>query len=270
MKPNLNTIVMKTRHSLRNGLVWAVLAMGALASCSKNDSDNTPLNKTYNITAYQSGGPTNITGTLSVTEVLNTDSVKLTLQLQGTSADGSYPVYVRQGTSIEGGPVAFDLGFVDGQNPMLTKEINMSFSEFINYNGCVDIYRNPNDLATIVAQAEIGVNEVYKALNMTNPNLPDKPVNGQFRIYKRTTGAYLVVRIDTATTGMGLGVSHPARVYKSDGTRDFDLSDVSDSSGVSATNITDHTFDELKSYKGMLKVLASQSVQDVVLSSGSF
>lgn len=255
-------------HTFWKPVICGLVALAALSSCSKNDSDTTPLNKTYKITAYNS--TSQISGTLSVMEVLNTDSIWLTLQLQGTSTDGSYPVFVRQGTSIENGPVAYDLGFVDGQNPTLAKEINMSFSDFIKYNGCIDIYRNPNDLATIVAQSEIGTNETYKAFDMVNPNLPNKPINGQFRIYKRSTGAYLVIKVDTSAAGMGLGISHPARVYKTDGTRDFDLSDVSDSSGVSATNITDHTFDQLSSYSGSIKVLESMQVQDVIVSQGTF
>lgn len=255
-------------HTLLKPVICGLVALAALSSCSKNDSDNTPLNKTYKITAYNS--TSQISGTLAVKEVLNTDSVWLTLQLQGTSSDGSYPVFVRQGTSIENGPVAYDLGFVDGQNPILAKEIPMSFSDFIKYNGCIDIYRNPNDLATIVAQAEVGANETYKAFDMVSPNLPNNPINGQFRIYKRSTGAYLVIKVDTSATGMGLGMSHPARVYKSDGTRDFDLSDVSDSSGVSATTITDHSFDALSSYSGSIKVLQSGQVQDFIISQGTF
>lgn len=258
---------MRTIYFPRNLLFLGLAAIAGLSACSKNDSDHTPLHKTYNINPYNSSSQ--ISGTLSVTEVLNTDSVVLTLQLKGTSTDGSYPAMLRQGPSIENGPVAFDLGFVDGQNPTLTKEINMRFSDFNSYNGCVDIYRNPNDLTTIVAQSEIGANETYKSFDMMNPNLPNKPINGQFRIYKRSTGAYLVIRIDTATAQL-VKESHPARVYKSDGTRDFDLSDVSDSSGISSTNITDHTFDELSKYTGSIKVLQSATVQDVVLSQGSF
>lgn len=248
-------------------MMIGLVALAALSSCQKNDNTQTPLKKQYTISPYNA--TSSIKGTLNVMEVLNTDSVVLTLQLTGVSTDGSYPVYLRQGTSIENGPVAFNLGFVDGSNPTLTAEIKMSFSDFMKYNGCVDIYRNPNDLETIVAQAEIGTNETYKSFDMSNPNLPDKPINGQFRIYKRATGAYLVVKVDTAAVHSGLG-SHPARVYKTDGTRDFDLSDVSDSSGISTSNITDHTFDELSKYSGTLKVLESQTIQDVVISQGSF
>jgi hypothetical protein len=260
---------MKTMHTLRAPLIAGLMALTVLSSCSKNDNGDTPLNKTYKITAYNS--TSQISGTLSVREVLHTDSVWLTIQLQGTSTDGSYPVVVRQGTSIEDGPVAFDLGFVDGQNPSLTKEIPMSFSDFMKYNGCVDIYRNPNDLVTIVAQSEVGSNETYKAFDLVDPNQGNgKTINGQFRIYKRRNGAYLVVRVDTSASGMGTGTAHPARVYQSNGQRDFDLNPVADSSGVSATDITDHTFSELSSYSGTLKVLQSDQEQDVVISQGSF
>ncbi|HEX5555619.1 MAG TPA: hypothetical protein VFX43_20420 [Chitinophagaceae bacterium] len=258
---------MKTTAGLLKGILITATALIGLSACQKNDSTQTPLKKQYTISPSNRPGSPQISGTVDFKEILNTDSVDVTIQLQGVSQDGSYPVYLRNGTSIENGAVAYNLGFVDGRNPTLTTSIPVSFSNLIKYNGCIDIYRNPNDTVTIVAQSEIGTNEVYKSYNMSSPL--NNTINGEFRIYKRPTGAYVVIRIDTSVAHTG-GVSHPARVYKSDGTRDFDLSDVSATTGVSATNTPDHTFDELTHYDGMIKVLASKEVQDVTLSQGQF
>lgn len=240
-----------------------LLAGTLLTACQKNDSNDNPLKIQYTIGPYQSS---KISGTVDFTEVLHTDSVQLTIQLTGVSQDGSYPVLLRKGTSIENGEVAFDLGFVDGRNPTLTKTINLPFSELIKYNGCLDIYRNPNDTVTIVAQSEIGANNTFKSYDMANPITSQ--LNGQFRIYKRDAGAYIVVRIDSATAHTG-GVAHPTRVYTAEGAREFELEDLSHVSGVSATLVTDHTFDDLTHSSYLIKVLQSADLQDVVLSQGA-
>lgn len=258
---------MKTTIGLLKAMAVTAVAVAGLAACQKDNGTPAPLHKQYTISPYNASGSNQISGTAKFTEVLNADSVQVAIQLQGVSQDGSYPVYIRQGTSIENGPVAYRLGFVDGRSPTLTAVIPLSFSNLIKYNGSIDIYRNPNDTVTIVAQSEIGANEVYKSYKMTNPLNGDQ--NGQFRVYQRTGGAYLVIQIDTSVAHTG-GLSHPARVYKSDGTRDFDLTDVSAVTGVSATNLTDHSFDELTHYTGMIKVLLSADAQDVPISQGQF
>jgi hypothetical protein len=256
---------MKTTMGLLKGMLIMAVVVTGFSACQKNDSTPTPLHKQYKITSY--GDDSNpISGTAKFTEVLNADSVKVSIQLQGVSQDGSYPVYIRQGTSIENGPVAYNLGFVDGRNPTLNAVIPMSFSNLIKYNGSIDIYRNPNDTVTIVAQSEIGANEVYKAYKMADPQSGNQ--NGQFRVYQRNGGAYVVIRLDTALVALG-DVPHPARVYKADGSRDFDLTDVSPM-GISTSNVTAHTYDELTHYTGMIKVLQSADVQDVTLSEGQF
>lgn len=239
-----------------------LLAATLLTACQKNDNNDNPLKIQYTIGPYQSS---KISGTADFTEILHTDSVQLTIQLTGVSQDGSYPVLLRKGTSIENGEVAFNLGFVDGKNPTLSTSINLPFSELLKYNGCIDIYRNPNDTVTIVAQSEIGANNVFKSYDMANP-ITSQP-NGQFRIYKRDAGAYVVVRIDSATAHIG-GVPHPTRVYNAGGAREFELENLSEVSGVSATTVTDHTFDELTHADYLIKVLQSDELQDVVLSQG--
>lgn len=244
-------------------------ALFTLSACTKNDSKPTPRTKTYKIQTYPGY---NVSGTATFTEVLNADSVIVAVKLSGSSVSNVtlFPVYIRQGTSLENGPVAFDLGNLDGNIGNLQSEINLSFSDLLNFNGSIGVYRNTTDTNRVIAQGEVGANEIFTAHNMYNP-LSTSQINGQFRIYKRSTGAYLVIGLDTSLIQTnGIIGSHPARVYKADGTRDFDLSHVSGMSGVSGTNITDHTYGDLTGYDGMIKVLLAQDMQDVTISQGSF
>jgi hypothetical protein len=241
-------------------------ALMGISSCSKSNTAPVPQQKQYTISPYNS--TSQISGTVNFTQVLNADSIMVTVKLQGVSQDGSYPVYIRQGTSLQDGLVAYNLGFVDGANPTLTKEIPMVFSDLANYNGCLNVYRNPNDTVTIIAQSEIGANNVFKAYNMYNP-VNTSQINGQFRVYQRPAGSYLVVRIDTSVAHIG-GTSHPARVYTAAGDRAFDLTNVDSVSGVSATSLPDQPYNTLSTYPGSIKVLLSQAFQDVTLSQGQF
>lgn len=253
----------------RNGLCMVFLAgvaMAGFSSCNKSNTAPVPQQKQYTISPYNSSSQ--ISGTVNFTQVLNADSVMVTVKLQGINQDGSYPVFIRQGTSLEDGAVAFNLGFVDGANPTLIREIPVSFSDISAYNGCLNVYRNPNDTVTIVAQSEIGINNVFKSYNMYNPANTSQ-INGQFRVYQRSQGSYLVIRIDTSAAHLG-GVSHPARVYTAAGLRAFDLANVDSVSGVSVTTLQDQPFNTLSNYPGTIRVLLSQNFQDVTISQGSF
>lgn len=260
---------MKTSKLLLNGVLIAATALFSLSSCKKNDSSPAPRTKTYNIQTYPGYS---VSGTATFTEVLNKDSVKIDVKLSGSSVTNVtlFPVLIRQGTSLENGPLQFNVGNLDGNIKELQNELNISFDDLLNFNGSIDVYRNTTDTNSVIAQGEIGANEIFTSYNMYDP-LNTTQMNGQFRIYKRSTGAYLVIGLDTSKIQTnGVIASHPARVYKADGTRDFDLSDVSGTSGISSTNITDHTYDDLVHYSGMVKVLLSQDMQDVTISQGPF
>lgn len=259
---------MKNSMSLLKSVFLVSLVLIGLSACQKNDSNPTPREKQYQIKTYPGF---DVSGMATFKEILNVDSVMVTIKLQGTTVSDvtSFPVYIREGTSLENGPVEFDLGNFDGSEGTLTKEIGLSFDELENLNGSLVVYRNPNDTKTIIAQGELGINKVYKSYSMHFPTSSD--INGQFRVYKRDNGAYIVIKntfnnLDTLCEGH----PHPAGVYKTNGAPAFDLNPVADSNGVSATSLPDHTFDEMTHYDGYIKVLCSEDVESFVLSQGEF
>lgn len=258
---------MKPTNTLLKGALIAATALFSLSACQKSDNSPVARTKTYNIQTYANY---NVSGTATFTEVLNTDSVKVDVKLSGSNVTDLtlFPVYIRQGTSLENGPRAFDLGNLDGGVKELQSEINLSFDDLLNFNGSLDVYRNTTDTTQTIAQAEIGANEVFKSYNLTSPNQQGQPQNGQLRIYKRATGAYLVVRVDTSAF---IGTEpHPARVYQADGiTKDFDLNDLGGETGISATTVTDNTYDDLTKTKRIVKVFESATSLDVTISQGT-
>lgn len=258
---------MKTSQTLLKGALAAIIMLSGLYACNKNSSNPTPRTKSYNIQTYPGF---DVSGTVTFTEVLNTDSVKVDVKLTGKDVTGValFPIYIRQGTSLENGPVKFNLGNLDGNIKELQNEVNISFSDLIAYNGSLDVYRNTTDTNKVIAQGEIGANEVFRSYTMTNPNVTGDVSNGQLRIYKRATGAYIVVNVDTSSF---IGTeAHPARVYQADGiTKEFDLTDLSADNGVSATEVSDHTYDDLTKTKRVVKVFESVASLDVTISQGT-
>lgn len=257
---------MKTLKFTVGGACIFMAGVTFFSSCSKSNTGPVAQQKSYTISPYNSSSQ--ISGTVNFTQVLNTDSVIVTVKLQGVAQDGYYPVYIRKGTSLEDGPVAFNLGNFNGDSTALTTEIPLSFSNLQTYDGCLNVYRSPFDTVTIKAQSELGTNSVFKSFNMYDP-VNTTQINGQFRVYQRPAGSYLVIRIDTSVAQLG-GVSHPARVYTAAGMRAFDLTNVDSVSGVSATPLPDQPFNTLSAYPGTVKVLLSQAVQDVTISQGQF
>lgn len=258
---------MKLPTKLLTGLFLLATAVFTFSSCG-NDDDNAkpvPRSETYNFTAY---GTHEITGTALFTEVLNTDSVKVTVELKGKDINDlvSLPVIIREGTSLESGDVISNLGNFKGSDGKLVKTIKLSFDNLLTLNGSMAVY-GPSD--NILSQAEIGTNTTYESHTMTN--LTGSEMNGQFRIYKRPTGSYLVIKIDLeGIASICDGVDHPAKIYKADGSPEVELNAVADSSGISATSLTDYSYDDLKNYNGFVKVLCSETATDVSISKGNF
>lgn len=255
-------------NKLFSGILLLATALFTLSSCGNND-DATPVPRkdTYQFTAF---GNHNITGTAVFTEILNTDSTQVTVTLKGNEINdlSSLPVKIRQGTSIEDGEILYDLGNYNGSTTQLTKAVKLSYDKLADLNASIGVY-NPNN-GDILSQAEIGSNSTYKSFTMKNPA---GTTNGQFRIYKRGTGSYIVIKVNLSGLADACkGQEHPVTVLGSDGLPDsaFTLNAVADSNGVSATTLSDHDYDEMTKYKGSLTVSCSEAALITIISQGSF
>lgn len=258
-----------TIHSVKV-IVLTAFVMISFFACQKNDSKPTPRVEKYSISAFPGY---NISGSATFKEILNSDSVMLTIRLQGKDVTNltSFPVFIREGTSLENGKVKFEIGNYDGSKSSLEKDIPVSYDDLTGMNASISIYRNQSDLKTVIGQGELGSNKFYQPYTLYNPiNL--SMVQGQFRVYKRSAGTYLVIKTNLEDLdSLCIGHPHPAGVFKADGYPDtnFDLNPVADSSGISSTSLPNHSFDEMIHYDGSIKVVCSETVQ-VPLAQGKF
>ncbi len=251
---------------LSSVFLMAVLAF-TFASCNKNDTKPNPRTQKYQVTAF---GNLDVKGTAMFKEVIDADSVIVTLKLQGKdmSATSSLPVKIRKGTSLEKGEALVDLGSYDGSQMEMVKEVNLSFDQLKKENISLSVYKSDN--STIVAQAELGANATFKSYDMKD----DKgEINGQFRVYKRDSGSYLVIKlVQDKINEVCQGNDHPVSVVDADGFEDADfaLDSVSHEDGISANLLTNYSYKDIQNYGGGIKVYCSKEHDKKVISEGKF
>ncbi len=92
-------------------------------------------------------------------------STLVTIDLIGTTAGNSHPSHIHANSASEGGPIVIDLTNVDGATGMsetLVTEENdgdpVTFDDLLIYDGYVNVHLSSSNLATLVAQGDIGSN----------------------------------------------------------------------------------------------------------------
>lgn len=107
-----------------------------------------------------------ISGTAVFEERVNGETL-ITLNLDGTTEGGSHPAHIHMGSVAEApGDIAISLNPVNGGTGMSMTHIAetdagevISYSELIEYDGYINVHLSADDLATLVAQGNIGSND---------------------------------------------------------------------------------------------------------------
>lgn len=93
-------------------------------------------------------------------------SVQLILELDGTSSGNSHPAHIHMNTAVEGGGILYTFNPVDGTSGMsqsnvaaLDDDTEFGYADVLTVDGYVNVHLSADDLATIVAQGDIGANE---------------------------------------------------------------------------------------------------------------
>jgi len=251
---------------LLSGIFLLAVVAFTFASCNNDDGANpTPRTVTYDVNGYEASG---ITGKIKFTEVVNADSVSVLLTLNGQDINQyvHFPVVINKGTALEEGEELFPLGTFDGGKGSLQKAVNISYDDLVKLNGGVTIYSGSAD-KDVVAHAEIGVNKTFSAFSMKTV---DGVVNGQFRVYKRDTGSYLVIKVDSIGNSCQ-GMDHPVyALNNNEQDTTLQINPVADQDLISTTELPNHRYEDLTTYGGVLNVYCSESNTLSVISKGKF
>lgn len=244
-----------------------------VASCSDDDTPMpmpTGMQDTFSLMELNGSG---VSGTIKIEEADLGGSI-VTLSLNGTSSGNSHPAHIHFNSAAEGGDIAISLTPVDGSTGMSETYVEtlddgtaISYSELMQFDGYVNVHLSADDLGTVVAQGDIGVNELTGESETYMLYEKDiDGISGSFMLQRRANGTALAtVMLD----GTEAGGSHPGHIHDNTaaegGAIAISLNPVDGASGMSKTSIemkddgTAITYDELLAYDGYVNIHASAS-----------
>jgi len=265
-------------------LFYLFIAAFILGSCSNDDDNNgdnngDPNTKTYDLV---SASDSSVEGTVTF-EKNDDGSTTVEIELDGTSEGDMHPAHIHVNSAAEGGGIAVTLQPVDGDTGMSTTvvsalddETGITYEELLDYDGHVNVHLSEAEMGTIIAQGDVGGNEltdVSKTYDL-NSNGEDG-VEGTVTITERLSGAALV-EIDLEDTEDG--AVHPANIYTNSvletGDIAISLNPVDGATGYSATHVemlddeTDITYEGLLEYDGHVRVHLSEDEMGTIIARG--
>lgn len=212
--------------------------------------------KTYQLFERSNSG---VSGSATFTN-RSDGSVLVTLSLNGTPQNGMHPSHIHFNSAAEGGGIAVTLNPVNGTTGMSETAVTVTddgnpitYMELLNFDGYINVHLSATDLGTVVAQGDIGQNELTG--DSKSYVLGERDVNGidgTLLLEKRVSGETLATLMLNNTPAGG---SHPAHIHANTAAEGggilFTFNSVDGTSGMSMSNIamlddnTPITFEEL-------------------------
>ncbi|MBO3099669.1 hypothetical protein, partial [Gelidibacter pelagius] len=206
------------------------------------------------------------------------------VMLEGTSAGDEHPGHIHMNTAAEGGDIAVTFTPLNGATGMSKTQVAMladgtaiTYEELLDFDGYINIHKSAEDLGTLIAQGDIGQNELTGDTKAyTLGPVGNLGVDGEATFYKRMNGEALLV-IDVM--GTMNGNSHPSHIHMGDintpGAITVSLSPVDGASGMSMTNIAKQDddsafgYDDILTYNGYINVHKSATELGILLTQGN-
>jgi len=239
----------------------------------------TGTSKTYTLGEKDVEG---ISGSVTFNERLNGEALAV-ISLGGTPEGGSHPAHIHINTAAEGGGIAYSFNPVDGLSGISRSNVaalddgtSFGYADVIAYDGYINVHLSADDLATIVAQGDIGENELTGT--STTYALGEKDVtgiSGSVTFSRRANGEVLAV---LSLTGTPEGGSHPAHIHMNSAAEGggivYTFTPVDGTSGTSVSNIaalddgTSFGYTELIAYDGYINVHLSADDLATIVAQG--
>ncbi|MGO3238441.1 MAG: CHRD domain-containing protein [Psychroflexus halocasei] len=236
--------------------------------------------KTY---ALGSVANPNIMGNAMFTERVNGTTL-IEIMLDGTPANGMHPGHIHMNTAAEGGDIAVTFKPVNGETGMSATQVAMlndgtaiTYDELLEFDGYINIHKSADDLGTLVAQGDIGQNELTgESMAYTLGTVDNSGVSGEAVFHERMNGEALLV-LDVM--GTMSGNMHPSHIHMGDINNPGDivvgLNPVNGETGLSMTNIAMQEdgsmfgYQDALDYNGYINVHKSASELNVLLAQGN-
>tara|TARA_R110002012_G_scaffold319389_4_gene539855 strand:+ start:13721 stop:14950 length:1230 start_codon:yes stop_codon:yes gene_type:complete len=174
-------------------------------------------------------------------------SVTIEIKLSGTVPGESHPTNLRLNTAAEGGAVAISLQRLNGTTGRSTTTFStlddgteITYEDLLEFDGFIDVRFNSSTPAIVLAQGDIGQNEltgVSKTYTLGSRDIPE--ISGNAKFSERKNGEALA-RIEL--TNAIPGTEHPAHIHFNTalegGGIAFTFNTIDGDSGLSRTNVS--------------------------------
>lgn len=258
-----------------------LISMSFFISC--NDDNTLPQltgeSKQFNLFAKSNPA---ISGIVTFSKK-NDNTTLITVQLTGANSGGNHPAHIHSGTAAESGAILLDLTSVNGSTGKSETTVTalkngspITYDQLINLDGYINIHLSGTDLATLIAQGDIGVNELTNTSKTYNLSaVSNNAISGTAKFTKRVNGKALV---SIALAGTTTGVSSIAHIHLNTiaqtGGVVVDLTAVTGSTGKSETSVNklntgvSITYDELLNFNGYINVHESATALSTLIAQG--
>jgi hypothetical protein len=272
----------------RNLLAFLIIIPFFFSSCSDDDgySNPEPTEPTeLNSKIYTLGtvGDFGVSGTAKFIE--NSDAtLSIELDLQNTPASGIHPAHIHFNTAAESGDIALTLEDVNGDTgksvttfTSLNDGTAITYQGLLDFDGYINVHLSATELSTLVAQGDIGQNELTGETISYDLNERDVVgINGTVEFAERVNKTTLVTINLTGTTAGGI---HPAHIHENDiattGNIIVGLNPVIGDSGISKTQVKELvggaavTYTELLTINAYVNVHLSDADLDTIVAQGN-
>lgn len=246
-------------------------------SCNDDDANAGPTQLNSKVYQLRAVGNSGVSGTATFIENSN-NTLSIKLDLQNTPAGGNHPAHIHFNTAAEGGAIALSLENVVGGKSNTTfttldDGTPISYQGLINYDGYINVHLSATELATVVAQGDIGQNELTGETVSYVLNEKDVVgISGTVEFAERVNQTTLAT---ITLTGTPDGGNHPAHIHANDiatgGPIVVSFNPVNGTTGVSTTQIATLdsgaavTYDNLLTINGYVNVhLSDQNLATIV------
>lgn len=262
-----------------SALLLATIAI--FASCGKDDPGPQLTSTTKEFRLFAVSNPA-ISGKVTFTK-RDDNATLVTVQLTGTASGATHPAHIHANSAAEGGDIILDLTSVTGATgksetvvTTLKNGTAVTYEQLINLDAYVNVHLSSTNLSTLVAQGDIGPNEltttnkVYALRAVSNP-----AISGTATFTKRVSGKTLVSLSLTGTTPGVSSISHiHVNTVAQTGAVVVDLTAVNGATGKSETSIeklnsgVEISYDELLVFNGYINVHESASNISTLIAEG--
>ena len=229
-----------------------------------DDDDSNPVNPNLDSKTYQlfERSDSGVSGIATFTD--QTDgSVLVELDVTGTPQDGMHPSHIHFNTAAEGGAIAVSLNSVDGATGTSQTFVSetddgtpLDYNALLNFDGYINIHLSADELETVVAQGDIGQNELTGESITYDLGEKDVPgISGTVTFEERVNGEAQATIMLTGTPDGGM---HPAHIHANSASEGgpilYTFGAVDGTTGMIRTNISELDDETAFGYADILAV----------------